>query len=306
MDFIRPLLLLLTLLAPLHAHSQDLRIGVVLNDLDNPFFAKILEGVRQAADRHGIPASRVEAVDSRYDVDRQINQIHELKTRGANAFVLTAADAVALKPHLDWLVARGIPVIAVDVRAYGASTTFNTHNVNTGRIACRHLAQRLNRRGRIAVINGPRVTAVIERIAGCEYELQQNFPRIIVMNDDISGQGTEPGGYDAMRKLLADYPNLDAVFAINDPTAMGADRALADAGRTDVLIASVDGSPEIVERMAVSHSQIISTSTQNPRQMGFKAVDAAVKLLSGEDVPSYNLIETRLVTLENLESYTGW
>lgn len=306
MNVIKPLLFLLMLLIPLHAHSQNLQIGVMLNDLDNPFFAKILEGVYQAAERYDIPSARIDVVDSQYDADRQIHQLHELKTRGANAFVLTAANAIALKPHLDWLVSREIPVIAVDVRAYGASATYNTHNVNTGRIACRHLAQRLNQRGRIAVINGPKVTAVIERIAGCEYELQQNFPDVIVVNNSVSGQGTEPGGYAAMRALLADYPNLDAVFAINDPTAMGADQALADVGRTDVLIASVDGSPEIVERMAVKRSQIVSTSTQHPRQMGFSAVEAAIKLRAGENVPTYNLIETRLVTLDNLESYTGW
>ena len=288
------------------ANAQSLHIGVVLNDVDHPFFTRLLDGARQSAHRQGLPPANIDVVESDFNADRQIDQLHELRTQGANAFLLETADTQALRPHIEWLVERGIPVVAVDVRTHGASATFHTHNVNAGRLACGHLAQRLKRRGHLAVINGPVATAFIERVAGCEYELQQNFPRVIVVNDRLDGQGSESGGYDAMRRLLSNYPNLDAVFTINDASAIGADRALADLGRDDILIASVDGSAAIVERMTSNQSRIVSTSTQNPHLMGFRAIEALTRLRAGEPVPKYNLIETRLVTSETVDAYTGW
>lgn len=281
-------------------------LGVVLNDRENPFFNKILEGVYQSAANAGIDGSSIRVVDSQYDVQMQIQQLKQLQFEGVDAIILTAADPIVLQPHITALVQSGVLVIAVDVRAHGASATFNTHNAQAGRIACRYLAQLLNQRGKLAVINGPSVTAVVERVAGCEYELQEEFTSIQVVDSRLNGQGSIDGGYQVMQGLLQRHPDLDAVFAINDPSAIGADRLLEEAGRKDILIASVDGSPSAMVRMQQASSRIVATSTQNPRLMGVRAVEAIIQMREGEAVSRYNLIESELVTRENMATYSGW
>lgn len=68
--------------------------------------------------------------------------------------------------------------------------------------------------------------------------------------------------------------------------------------------ADLQGVPS--ERMTQERSQIVSTAVQDPRLMGFRSVEALTRLNAGETVPKYNLIETRLITLETLQSYSGW
>jgi hypothetical protein len=66
------------------------------------------------------------------------------------------------------------------------------------------------------------------------------------MSQDKNALGTPEGGLQMMTDLQTAYQHLDAVFAINDPTALGCNAAAKQLGRTDFFIVGVDGSPEAV------------------------------------------------------------
>ena len=105
--------------------------------------------------------------------------------------------------------------------------------------------------------------------------------------------------------LITAHPNLGAIFCHSEDPAMGAASALEAAGRTDVLIAAFDCSPEIVE--GIRNGSIAGTSAQQPVLMGRNAAQAIVDHLAGKEVEKEITMDTMLVTKDNIDdavSYT--
>ena len=115
-------------------------------------------------------------------------------------------------------------VVAVDVAAEGADATITSDNTQAGELACKYISDRLNNKGNVVIINGPPVSAVQNRVEGCETEFKKH-PDIKILSANQNAKGSREGGLEVMTSLLAANPKIDGVFAINDPTAIGADLA---------------------------------------------------------------------------------
>jgi ribose transport system substrate-binding protein len=110
-----------------------------------------------------------------------------------------------------------------------------------------------------------------------------------------------------MTDLQTSYSHLDAVFAINDPTALGCDLAARRAGRHDFFIVGVDGSPEAVAALKSKESLLDATAAQDPYAMAQKAVEVGYDIMQGKKPQKDTiLIPVRLVTRDNVDEYTGW
>ncbi len=99
--------------------------------------------------------------------------------------------------------------------------------------------------------------------------------------------------------LITAHPNLGAIFCHSEDPAMGAASALEAAGRTDVLVAAFDCSPEIVE--GIRNGSIAGTSAQQPVLMGRNAAQAIVDHLAGKEVEKEIMMDTMLVTKDNID-----
>jgi ribose transport system substrate-binding protein len=112
-----------------------------------------------------------------------------------------------------------------------------------------------------------------------------------------------------MESILQANPSgsIDAVFAINDPEAIGVEIAQEQAGRKDeFFVVGVDGAPEAADAMAKEGSSIMATSAQSPSEMVKKAVEIGMKVKNGEDVEELIKVPVELVTQDTLDSYQGW
>ena len=301
-----PALVLAMLLAS-SASARELRsIGVLVGDLGNPFFYQIGKGVEVGAAKLVSKPVQVTVVSSGYDLDRQIKQIDGFIASGYDLLILNAVDTVKIADEVQRAQRAGIAVVAVDVEAQGADATVTSDNVDAGKIACGYLAKRLAGHGDILVINGSPVSAVMDRVKGCEAELRQ-FPQIRILSDDQNSGGSLAGGLAAMTALLTTYPHVDAVFAINDPAAMGADLAAREANRDEFFIVSVDGSPDGIRAMQQAQTRIVATVAQDPLVMAESAVTIGYRLLEGGAAPKGPvLLPVQIVTKENIASYAGW
>ncbi len=85
-----------------------------------------------------------------------------------------------------------------------------------------------------------------------------------------------------MTSLLAANPKIDGVFAINDPTAIGADLAAKQAQRSEFFIVGVDGSPDGEEALKRKNSLFVATPAQDPQVMAAKAVEIGYDILQGQ------------------------
>jgi ribose transport system substrate-binding protein len=144
--------------------------------------------------------------------------------------------------------------------------------------------------------------ACIDRVDGFTEEIAKYDDMTIEVT--LEGKGTTEGARPVMRDLAARRPQLNAVFAINDPSALGCISALESAGRlSEVKIVSVDGSQEALA--AIRSGKLLSTSAQFPREIGEKAAEVAFRYLAGETVETDIQVRVELITEENVEQHSA-
>jgi ribose transport system substrate-binding protein len=281
-------------------------VGLTVGDLGNPFFAQIAHGAAAQAKSYN-PDVKFTALSSNYDVKSQIEQVNSFISSGVDLIILGAADSKLIAPAVKRAKAAGIVVVAVDVGAEGGvGATVMSDNKQAGEEAGQYIADKLKGKGQIAIVNGPRVTSVEDRVEGALSVLKK-YPDIKVMSQNQNALGTKAGGLRVMTDLRASYQHLDAVFAINDPTALGCDLAAQKANRSDFFIVGVDGSPEAVAALKSKQGIFDATAAQDPYAMAQKAVEVGYEIMQGKK-PEKDiiLIPVKLVTRDNVDEYTGW
>ena len=188
----------------------------------------------------------------------------------------------------------------------GADATITSNNTQAGEMACKLITDRLKGKGNVVIINGPPVSAVQNRVEGCQTEFKKH-PDIKVLSDNQNAKGSREGGLEVMTSLLAANPRIDGVFAINDPTAIGADLAAKQAQRNEFFIVGVDGSPDAEEALKRENSLFIATPAQDPQVMAAKAVEIGYGILQGKPAPKEPvLIPVTMIDKNNVGTYKGW
>lgn len=287
--------------------SELKAVGVTVGDLGNPFFVQVGEGAEAGAREFGGEGVKTTVVSSGYDLNQQINQMENFISSGINLILLNAADSEGIAPAVIQAKQAGVTVVAVDVDAEGGvDATVTSNNVQAGELACQYIVDRLNGQGNVVIINGPPVSAVIDRVTGCESVLAQN-PNINVLSRDQNAEGSREGGLRVMGDLLTSFPQIDAVFAINDPTGIGAELAATQAGRDEFFIVGVDGAPEAVEALRREDGLFVATAAQDPFRMAQTAVEVGYNILQGNPpAESRVLVPVELITKDNVADYKGW
>ncbi|TNH08260.1 ABC transporter substrate-binding protein [Testudinibacter sp. TR-2022] len=281
-------------------------IGVTVGDLANPFFVQIAKGAELKAKELAGDQVRVTLVSSGYDLGQQVAQIDNFIAAKTDMIILNAADSKGIGPAVQRARDAGIVVIAVDVAADGANATVTSNNYQAGEIACQTIVDKLNGKGDVVIINGPPVSAVQDRVQGCMDVFAKN-KSINLLSYNQNAKGSREGGLEVMTSLLIAHPKINAVFAINDPTAIGADLAAKQAQRSEFFIMGVDGSPDGEEALKQSDSLFLGTPAQDPQVMAAEAVKIGYDILQGQAAPKEAvLIPVTLITRENIKDYKGW
>ena len=295
----------ISLTVPAHAADKQLKsIGITVGSLGNPYFVTIVKGAEAKAKQIN-PGANVTAVSADYDMSKQFTQIDNFIAAHVDMILLNAADPKAIEPAVKKARAAGIVVVAVDVAAAGADATVQTNNVQAGELSCGFIAKKLNGKGNVVIENGPPVSAVLDRVKGCKSVLAKS-PDIKILSDDQDAKGSREGGMAAMQGYLTRFPKVDAVFAINDPQAVGSDLAAKQLHRKDFIITSVDGAPDI-ETALKSDTLVQASASQDPGAMAQNAVTIGYDIMNGKKPANpIMLMPSTLVTRDNVASYKGW
>lgn len=297
----------LVLLAATAANAQEgpARVGITVGTLGNPFFVPLVAGAEDAI-RAANPDASITVVGAEYDLNTQSSQIDSFIAAGVELIIINAVDAVAIGPAVRRAKAAGIVVGAMDVTAEGADVTVMTNNFQAGQIACEHLAEQLGGQGEVVIINGPPISSIIDRVEGCK-DAFSNHDGITVLSDNQDGRASRDGGFEVMQGLLTRFSHIDAVFGANDPTAIGADLAARQLNRDEMIIAGVDGSPDLVAALRQEGTRIVASSSQDPYGMAARAAELAIGILNGQAPENdVELLDTELVTQDNVADYQGW
>lgn len=277
-------------------------VGLMVQDLGNPFFASMNNGVKAAAEELGATYT---AQDGRQDLAAQNDQIDAFIQQGLDILLLNAVDSEGIGPAVQRALDAGITVVAVDVGAKNAEATITTDNVQAGRLACESLIEQIGGKGEILIVDGTPITSIRDRVTGCEEVLAEN-PDVKVVGQQNGDNGREQA-LTLTTDMLTASPGVVGIFGVNDPTALGANLAAQQAGRSDLIITGVDGSPEAVAEMEKENSMFKATAAQDPNLLGKTGLEMAVKLRQGETLESDTvLVPSSLVDGSNLDEYKGW
>lgn len=293
-------------LVPAVAVAKDIKlVGVTVVDLGNPFFGAIAKSIEAKVKEAGGADAKTLVMSGDYDLGKQSTQFDNFIQAGVDLIIVSAVDSKAVGAAVKRAQAAGIPVVAIDNTADNAQATITTDNVTAGKQACQYIADKLGGKGNLIIVNGPPVSGVIDRVNGCK-QVMADHPDIKILSDNQNGIGTREGGLNVTTALLTAHDQVDAIFTINDPSAIGANLAAKQLKRTGIVITTVDGSPDI-EATLKEKTLIEASSAQLPSELANAAVDAGVKLLNGEKLaePSI-LVAPSLITRENVGSYKGW
>lgn len=288
------------------ALAKDLTsVGISVGSLGNPFFVATIKGIEDKA--KGINRNvKVTAVSSDYDLNKQFTQVDNFIASGVNVLMINAVDPVAIEPSVKRAQAAGMVVAAFDVAASGADVTVMTDNVKAGEIACQYIVDHLKGKGDVLIINGPQVSSVVDRVKGCKAVFEKN-PGIKVLSDNQDAKGSRDGGFAVTQSLLTRFPKVDAIFAINDPTAIGANLAAKQLNRSEFIITSVDGAPDIEAELKSGNSLVKASASQDPYLMAGQSLEYAAGILNGKKPEkTVFLLEPKLITSENVGEYKGW
>lgn len=288
------------------ASAKELNsIGVTLGSLGNPFFIAMGKGVEAKA-REINPKVKITTVSSDYDLNKQFSQVDNFIGLGVDLILLNAADPKAILPAVRRAQAAGIVVVAIDVAAAGADATVQTDNVKAGAIACQYLVDTIGGKGgKIVIMNGPQVSSIVDRVKGCKGVLAK-ASGFETLSDNQDGKSSRDGGLAAMEGYLTRYPRIDGLFTINDPEAVGADLAAKQLGRKEMVIAAVDGAPEI-EAALKGDTLVRASASQDPYRMAMMAVEIGNGILQGKKPENLvTLMEPRLITRDSVKDYRGW
>lgn len=119
----------------------------------------------------------------------------------------------------------------------------------------------------------------------------------------LSGNNLTDGATKAMEDLLSAYPDqIDIVLCHNDDTAIGAMNACKSAGVDDMIIVGFDGNASAVD-LILAGEMVKATVAQQPYEMGYQAVEAALKAINGETVEEVINAPVTVVTAENGQEY---
>lgn len=274
-------------------------VAVSYQTMNNPFFIDLNEGLKRVVESHG---DRLVTLDAQFNSLKQKNDISDLIMRQAAAVFINPVNWEGVKGTLIEARNRRVPCIIVDAPVREEDLVLcqvASDNVEAGRLAAQALAK-VNPNAKIVILHLAVNKACIDRVAGFTEEAAR-FPGLKIL-DIQEGKGTTEGARPVMRDLLGRYPELDAVFPINDPSALGAISALESAGRLkDVTVVTVDGSQEGIA--AIKAGKLRSTSAQFPREIGRIAAEKLYEHLAGKAVDKNIKVPVKLITAENADEF---
>lgn len=288
------------------AMAEGKKFGYTCMTMNNPFFIVLEKAIREKVEEQG---DELITVDPSMDVALQISQVEDLIVRGIDGIFLNPVDWEGITPALDELNKENIPIINFDteVKSIDKVTAYvGSNNFNAGYVCGEDLAKRHPEGGNIVVLDSPTMNSVNDRIEGFFKAIEDSGVKFEVVHQ-ADALGDLPTAMKIMDDVLQKDIEIVAIMGGNDPTALGAYAACKAAGRSEIEIYGVDGSPDAKAAIAEG-GQFVGSGAQSPKTIGYDSVTVANKILAGESFEFRTPVTTFLITKDNVAEYgtDGW
>lgn len=279
--------------------QQRIKVGISFMS-NQAFFKVMLQSIkREVEDRLN---GRVLVSYAGHSIVKQISDVENMIDQGIDLLLFNAVDSKAAEPAVVIAKEAGIPVVCLDVDAAGPRDIFiGSDNYQAGVLCGQYIVNRLGGNGNVVILNGNPVSSVRKRYNGFTDVIKESQVKIVA---EANGDGDLVKSLEETEKILESNSDIDAIFAINDPSALGALAAVEVAGRDEgLIIVGIDGSPDAVKAIIAGKS-FKATAAQNPAKIGKLGVENGLKLLRGEQVPDVLPVEVKLIDKSNARGFS--
>ena len=267
-------------------------IGASLLTQQHPFYIELANAMKSEATAKNV---KLEVAIANQDLNKQLADVEDFIVKGVDVIVLSPVDSKGVKAVIEKAEKAGIKVITVDVPANGVAVTsyIGTDNYTGGVKAGELMAKVLGDKGEVAIIDYPTVQSVVNRIDG--------FKKAIGEHKDVEIVAQQTGitraeALAAAQNMLQANPDIQGIFGFGDDAALAAAVAVKSAGlENQVKVIGFDGMEEA--RNAVDTNPVmVGVIQQFPGEMGKRAVDTAIDVIAGKEVPAEQPIEPGVYT----------
>ena len=287
-------------------------IGYAPATLNNAFWLAVKDGVQKAIDESGADVKLVD-VDAGGDQAIMNDGIANLISSGIDALICAPADSTAVVSAFKQCKDAGIPVINFDTPVQGdatelVETIIASDNINAGYVVGKDAAEKMEDGAKILVLHSPRASACVDRLNGFIKALDESGKKYEIVNT-LDGKGEQETSLTLTSDALVADPDLSIIFAVNDPSAMGAANAIQQTSvalENDIMVYGVDGNPDA--KKMIEAGQLEGTGAQSPVSLGYDSMCAAFNVLAGNEVSKDVAVDTFIVTADNVADYgtDGW
>ncbi|WP_164522243.1 substrate-binding domain-containing protein [Halocella sp. SP3-1] len=238
-----------------------------------------------------------------HSITKQIADVEEMIDNKIDFLLFNAVDSEAAEPAIVIAKNAGIPVVCLDVDAVGPRDIYiGSDNYQAGVLCGEYIVERLQGKGKVAILNGNPVSSVRMRYNGFIDVIKKN-PDIKIIAEE-NGDGDFIKSVNATELILENYKKIDAIYAVNDPSALGALAAVEVANQQKGLfIVGIDGSPDAVQAV-LNHTAFAATAAQDPAKIGQLGVKYGLKLLVQEKVPNTFPVKVKLIKNDNAKGFS--
>jgi len=268
---------------------KNIKIGLSVSTLNNPFFVSLKNGVVKEAKAKGMT---VIVVDAQNDSAKQVNDVQDLLQQGVDALLINPTDSAAISTAVQAANESGVPVITLDRSADKGKveTLVASDNIKGGKMAADYIIQQVGKKAKVVELQGvPGASATNERGKGFHQIADKDLN--VVESQSAHFDRTE--GLNVMENLIQGHPDIQAVFAQNDEMALGALEAINSSGK-NIVVVGFDGNNDALK--SIKDGKLNATVAQQPELIGKLAINAAGDVLKGKKVKNYIPAPLKLVT----------
>jgi ribose transport system substrate-binding protein len=272
-----------------------------------PYFIGMNNAVIDEAKAYGNVT--IVSTDANGDAAKFQSDIEDLIAQKVNGVIVSGAWLEEAPAALDALKSAGIPTVLVDRQfGKGSSESYTSYigpdNFTIGVQDGQYIADRLGGEGVVVELRGgPADNSIgLNRSNGVN-SILSTYPGITVVVAPDFGSWSADGGIALMEDMLAANPKIDAVFCENDSMCLGAQTAIADAGRTDeMFLVGVDGETAALEAI-MNNTNYAATGLNNSDQIGRAAFNRLMAILGGGDPEKNTYLPSPIITIDNVIKY---
>lgn len=287
-------------LGPLPRPPEGTRVGAVSKTLTNEYWRSLGQGYQNVADAEGV-AFTYQAAQSEGDQLGQLSIAENLVTEGFDALLLSPQTDANLVPAVEAAEAAGIPVLNVNDAVIPQARHYvgNVQRDNGVRVAQWFIDHRPEG-GKVAVIEGQAgVYAAGQRTAGFTETAEGAGFEVVA---SVPADWSRELAYNNAATILQQHPDLVGFYANNDGMALGVVEAVKAAGlQEQVAVFGTDGISDAYA--SIRAGDLTGTVDSFPVLTGEVAMEVALRLIAGQDLPRVVATPQALITEGNVETY---